>query len=122
MSASVRWGNPPTGVYNTPIYLGRERGRFGARVAVDVRDNRTGADYTEALVAGEFDMGHMGTPPLFAALARTDAYVVVGQGLSGSRPSSTAGRSWRPSGRGGWRPPACGSRTPAMQSASSAGA
>lgn len=78
----LRWGNPPAGVHNTPIYLGLERGTFGpSGAAVEIRDNLTGADYTEALVAGEFDMGHAGTPVLFAALARTDAYTIVGQAL-----------------------------------------
>lgn len=78
----LRWGNPPTGIYNTPVYLGLKRGTFGTWGGrVEARDNRTGADYTEALVAGEFDMGHMGTPPLFAALLRTEEYAIVGQGV-----------------------------------------
>lgn len=78
----VRWGNSPVGVYAAPVYLGLERGAFGPPgVRIEVTDNLTGADYTENLVAGRFDMGHMGTPPLFAALARTDDYVIVGQGV-----------------------------------------
>jgi ABC-type nitrate/sulfonate/bicarbonate transport system substrate-binding protein len=59
-----------------------KRGVFGAPgVTVEVSDNITGADYTENLVAGKYDMGHIGTPPLFAALARTDEYVIVGQAV-----------------------------------------
>lgn len=78
----IRWGNPPSGVYNTPVYLALQRGAFGTpAMRVEARDNVTGADYTEELVAGRFDMGHMGTPPLFAALTRTRAYTIVGQGI-----------------------------------------
>jgi len=79
---TLRWGSPPTGIHNAPIYLGLDRGIFGVPgVAVEARDNISGADYTEELVAGAFDMGHIGTPPLFAALARTDDYAVVGLGM-----------------------------------------
>lgn len=78
----IRWGNPPTGLHNAPIYLGLQTGTFSVPgVQIEARDNLTGADYTEELVAGAYDMGHIGTPPLFAALARTHEYVVVGQGL-----------------------------------------
>lgn len=78
----IRWGNPPTGLHNTPIYLGLQTGTFSVPgVQIETRDNLTGADYTEALAAGVYDMGHIGAPPLFAALARTREYVVVGQGL-----------------------------------------
>jgi hypothetical protein len=78
----IRWGNPPTGVHNTPIYLSLQTGTFKVPgVQIEARDNLTGADYTEALVAGTYDMGHIGTPPLFAALVRTQKYQIVGLGL-----------------------------------------
>lgn len=81
-SRTLHWGNSPIGVYAAPVYLGLARGAFGPPgLRVEVTDNLTGADYTENLVAGRFDMGHMGTPPLFAALARTDEYVIVGQAV-----------------------------------------
>jgi len=81
-STLIRWGNPPTGIHNTPIYLGLKTGAFAIPgVHIEARDNLSGADYTEALVAGAHDMGHIGTPPLFAALARTQEDVVVGSGL-----------------------------------------
>ena len=81
-SQVLNWGNPPTGTYSAPVYLGLQRQMFGpSDLQVTVRDNVNGAEYTQALLAGEFDMGHMGTPPLFAALAQTDAYVIVGQGV-----------------------------------------
>ena len=78
----LNWGNPPNGTYSAPIHLGLKRGAFGPPdLRVVARDNVNGAKYTQALLAGEFDMGHMGTPPLFAALAQTDDYVIVGQGV-----------------------------------------
>jgi len=79
---TLHWGNPPTGTYNAPIHLGLQRGAFGSPdLLIETRDNRNGAEYTQALLSGQFDMGHIGTPPLFAALAETDAYVIVGQGV-----------------------------------------
>lgn len=78
----LRWGNPPSGIYSSPIYLGLQTGSFSCPdIEIYSKDNLTGADYTEALVEGSYDMGHMGTPPLFAALQRTDEYVIVGQGV-----------------------------------------
>lgn len=78
----LHWGNPPTGTYSAPVYLGLARGAFGPpEMRIEARDNVNGAAYTEALLTGEFDMGHIGTPPLFAALAETDDYVIVGQGV-----------------------------------------
>jgi NitT/TauT family transport system substrate-binding protein len=80
--AVLQWGNSPIGVYAAPVYLGIQRGACGPPgLRIEVTDNVTGADYTENVVAGRFDMGHMGTPPLFAALARTDEYVIVGQAV-----------------------------------------
>ncbi len=82
MSRLLLWGNPPAGIYNAPVYLGFQKGIFGAAGArIEVRDNLTGADYTRALVAGAYDLGHIGTPPLFAALSQTRQYVLVGIGL-----------------------------------------
>ena len=82
MRTKLHWGLSPIGVYAAPIYLALKRGVFGAPgVTVEASDNITGADYTENLVASKYDMGHIGTPPLFAALARTDEYVIVGQAV-----------------------------------------
>jgi ABC-type nitrate/sulfonate/bicarbonate transport system substrate-binding protein len=75
-------GLSPVGVYSAPVYLALARGTFGPPgLVVEVSDNVTGADYTENLVAGKYDMGHIGTPPLLAALARTDEYVIVGHAV-----------------------------------------
>jgi NitT/TauT family transport system substrate-binding protein len=82
MTTTLHWGNSPIGVYSSPVFLGLQRKMFAPPgVHVEVTNNLTGADYTENLVARRFDMGHIGTPPLFAALARTDEYVIVGQAV-----------------------------------------
>lgn len=82
MGTTIRWGNPPTGIHNVPIYVGMSEGIFAVPgVTIMASDNITGADYTEEVVAGQFDMGHMGTPPLFSALNRTSEIAIVGQGL-----------------------------------------
>ena len=82
MAETFQWGNSPIGTYAAPIFLALARGAFGPPgLRVEVTNNLTGADYTENVVAGRYDMGHMGSPPLFAALARTDAYAVVGQAV-----------------------------------------
>lgn len=82
MRTNLHWGLSPIGVYSAPVYLALKRGVFGPPgLAVETSDNITGADYTENLVARKYDMGHIGTPPLFAALARTDEYVIVGQAV-----------------------------------------
>lgn len=79
---TLRWGNSPVGTYTAPVFLGIARGVFGPPdLRIETTENLTGADYTEAVVAGRFDMGHIGTPPLLAALARTDEYVIVGQAI-----------------------------------------
>lgn len=79
---TLHWGNSPVGTYTAPVFLGIARGIFGPPgVRVETTENLTGADSTEAVVAGRFDMGHLGSPPLFAALARTDEYVIVGQAI-----------------------------------------
>jgi ABC-type nitrate/sulfonate/bicarbonate transport system substrate-binding protein len=82
MPSTLRWGNPPSGIHNAPMYLGCKTGTFTLPgVQIETRDNLTGADYTQELLAGGYDMGHIGTPPLFAALTRSQEYTIIGQGL-----------------------------------------
>ncbi len=81
------WGCSPRGVYNMGVFLGQAKGIFHvAGSALTLFENLTGADYTEELVKGTFDMGTCGTPPLMAALERTDAYAVVGTSNSNFPP------------------------------------
>ena len=79
---SIRWGNPPVGIQNAPLYLGIRSGLFAdCGAGVELRDSQSGADSRDAIVAGAYDMGHGGAPNVFAALARTNDYAVVGLGL-----------------------------------------
>ena len=78
----LRWGNPPAGVQNAPVYLGLSTGELGGPdIVVEASDNASGAEHTQALLDGAFDIGHLGAAPLMAALARTKEYAIVGTGL-----------------------------------------
>ncbi len=69
------------------VFLGQTKGIFHVPGSeLTLFENLTGADYTEELVKGTFDMGTCGTPPLMAALERTDAYAVVGTSNSNFPP------------------------------------
>ncbi len=69
------------------VFLGKAKGIFIVPgTELTLFENLTGADYTEELVKGTFDMGTCGTPPLMAALERTDAYAVVGTSNSNFPP------------------------------------
>jgi ABC-type nitrate/sulfonate/bicarbonate transport system substrate-binding protein len=69
------------------VFLGKAKGIFNVPgTELTLFENLTGADYTEELVKGTFDMGTCGTPPLMAALERTDAYAVVGTSNSNFPP------------------------------------
>jgi len=69
------------------VFLGRAKGIFHVPGSeLTLFENLTGADYTEELVKGTFDMGTCGTPPLMVALERTDAYAVVGTSNSNFPP------------------------------------
>lgn len=77
----IQWGNPPAGYYNLPLHVGRERGTFAPAEEMVLTENENGAAYAKLLVAGQYDMGQIGTPPALTALSQTDDYVIVGQGL-----------------------------------------
>jgi len=81
------WGCSPRGLYNMGVFLGKAKGIFNvAGTELTIFENLTGADYTKELIAGRFDMGTCGTPPLMAALERTDEYAVIGTANSNSPP------------------------------------
>ena len=74
----ILWGCSPRGLYNYGVRIGQARGILTyPGTTCELFENLTGADYTELLVEGRFDLGTCGTPPLFAALERTDEYAVV---------------------------------------------
>jgi ABC-type nitrate/sulfonate/bicarbonate transport system substrate-binding protein len=74
----ILWGCSPRGLYNFGVRIGQARGILTyPGTTCELFENLTGADYTELLVKGRFDLGTCGTPPLFAALERTSEYAVV---------------------------------------------
>jgi ABC-type nitrate/sulfonate/bicarbonate transport system substrate-binding protein len=78
----LRWGNPPTGVLNAPVYLAHVNGGLTvAETAIVATDTADGDQHTRALLNDNYDMGHIGVPPLMAALSRTRDYALVGTGL-----------------------------------------
>lgn len=85
----LKWANPPTSVLNAPVYLARANGMLTLPdVEIMPTDTTSGSQHTRALLNGEFDMGHIGAPPLMAALSRTREYALVGTGLLRHPPHS----------------------------------
>ena len=83
----IIWGLSPRGLYNMGVFLGIAKSIFHVPgVETTIFENLTGADYTEELVRGRFDLGTCGTPPLFAALERTRSYGVIGTSNSNFPP------------------------------------
>lgn len=79
---TLNWGNPPTSVLNAPVYLAQANGKLTVSDAEIIpNDTPNGDRHTRALLAGQYDMGHIGAPPLMAALSRTRNYMLVGTGL-----------------------------------------
>lgn len=79
---TIKWGNPPTGVLNAPVYLAQANGGLTVTgAAIVATDTAHGDQHTRALLGGTYDMGHIGAPPLMAALSRTRDYALVGTGL-----------------------------------------
>lgn len=86
---TLKWANPPTGVLNAPVYLAQTDGAIRlADADIVVTDTANGSQHTQALVQGRYDMGHIGAPPLMAALSRTREYALVGTGLHRHPPHS----------------------------------
>ena len=85
----LKWGNPPASVLNAPVYLARAKGMLTLpEVEIVPIDTASGNAHTRALLNGEFDMGHIGAPPLMSALSRTREYALVGTGLLRHPPHS----------------------------------
>ncbi len=86
---TLKWGNPPTGVLNAPVYLARAEGMLTLPEAdIAATDTASGGQHARALLDARYDMGHIGAPPLMAALSRTRNYVLVGTGLLRHPPHS----------------------------------
>ena len=75
------WGDPPLGIYSLPLLLAqRERRLTVSGRTMRIEANVTGRDYTEALLKGRFELGHIGTPPFLNAIAGGAPYRVIAQG------------------------------------------
>ena len=82
MKRRLVWGLPPRGLYNLCIFLGQAKNIFSLHgIELSIVENLTGADYTQELIKGTFDIGTCGTPPLMAALEKTTEYGVIGTGI-----------------------------------------
>lgn len=83
----IKWGLSPRGLFNMGVYLGKAKGIFEVPgTECTLFENLTGADYTEELIKGSFDMGTCGTPPLLAALEKTEEYAVIGTAVCNCPP------------------------------------
>jgi ABC-type nitrate/sulfonate/bicarbonate transport system substrate-binding protein len=81
------WGCSPKGVYNMGVFLGKAKGIFQVPgTDLTIFENLSGADFTEELIKGSFDMGTCGTPPLMAAFEKTNEYAVIGTSNSNFPP------------------------------------
>lgn len=86
---TLKWGNPPTGVINAPVYFALAKGMLAISEAdIVATDTANGSEHARALLDSKFDMGHIGAPPLLAALSRTRDYLLVGTGLLRHPPHS----------------------------------
>ena len=69
------------------VFLGKAKGIFQVPgTDLTIFENLSGADFTEELIKGSFDMGTCGTPPLMAALEKTNEYAVIGTSNSNFPP------------------------------------
>ncbi len=86
---TLKWGNPPTGVINAPVYFARANGMLTVSESEIVStDTANGNEHARALLETRYDMGHIGAPPLMAALSRTRDYLLIGTGLLRHPPHS----------------------------------
>jgi ABC-type nitrate/sulfonate/bicarbonate transport system substrate-binding protein len=76
--AVLRWGNPPAGMYNVPIYFALAQSWVSAG-EVRVAEHRNGPEYAEAVAGGRVDLGQMGSPVLLRLMERDPSVVIIGQ-------------------------------------------
>jgi len=79
---TINWGSPPVGLFNFPLDLWIEQGRF-ADIGLQLQPHThlTGQEYGKNIQAGRYDMGHIGTPVFLPAAEGSDEYAVVSMGL-----------------------------------------
>ena len=67
---------------NAPVYLARADGGLQVgETEIVATDTANGKQHSNALLDGIYDIGHIGAPPLMAALSRTREYALIGTGL-----------------------------------------
>lgn len=79
---TIRWGSPPVGLFNFPLDLWRDEGRFArAGIELDATSHLTGEEYGARIRAGAYDMGHIGTPVFLPAVQGAREYAVISVGI-----------------------------------------
>lgn len=77
----INWGLNPRSIFNLPLEYAAARGVFGKGLALEFHNHLTGAHYGARLKAGAFDIGQIGTPVYFPAVAAGDDYEIVTVGI-----------------------------------------
>lgn len=83
----INWGSPPVGLFNFPLDLWAEQGKFAQR-GIDLHPNThlTGQEYGRNIQRGIYDMGHIGTPVFLPAAVGSSEYAVISIGVSDYAP------------------------------------
>ena len=88
---TIRWGNPPTGLFNFPVEYWASTGRFADfDLELHTSTHLTGQEYGAQIRAGTYDMGQIGTPVFLPAALGSQEYAVVSIGLT---PADFRGKS-----------------------------
>ena len=77
----IDWGLNPRGIFNLPLEYAAARGAFGEGLKLEFHNHVTGAHYGARLKGGTFDIGQIGTPVYFPAVAAGDDYEIVTVGV-----------------------------------------
>lgn len=79
---TIHWGSPPVGLFNFPLDLWRDEGRFAvAGIEINATSHLTGEEYGAKIRAGAYDMGHIGTPVFLPAAQGSREYAVISVGI-----------------------------------------
>ncbi len=78
----INWGSPPVGLFNFPLDLWTEQGKFAER-GIDLRptSHLTGQEYGKNIQQAVYDMGHIGTPVFLPAAVGSAEYAVISVGV-----------------------------------------
>ena len=79
---TVKWGNPPVGLFNFPLDLWAATGRFADfGLRLEPHTHLTGEEYAAQIRAGAYDFGHIGTPVFLPAAVGSREYAVISAGV-----------------------------------------